>query len=171
MHIATRDSRIRLGLGLTLALGLSLPLVVAESGQAQEQEEQRSIGQQITERVAELETERAELDELAKKVDANPDHATTIMMKKEISERRGEFRRKVAGLVDLVLSAEDAGAEAAQGRAAATEILEKEAPIRLSNLMAICPECGKPTRVSHRHLEDGKNVRICKKCQGVIDKA
>ncbi len=49
-------------------------------------------------------------------------------------------------------------------------VLEKELPIVASNLIVICPECSKPTRVGSRHLEDGKSVRVCKKCDGVIDK-
>ena len=43
-------------------------------------------------------------------------------------------------------------------------ILEKEAPIRLANLRVICPECGKPTRVGRKRLEDGSGVRTCKRC-------
>ncbi len=43
-------------------------------------------------------------------------------------------------------------------------VLEKEVPIRLSNLMVVCPDCGQPTRMGHRRLEDGRGVRICKKC-------
>src|SRR5512143_1285835 len=42
-------------------------------------------------------------------------------------------------------------------------ILEKEAPIRLSNLMVICPETGKPTRVGRKRLPDGSGVRVAKK--------
>jgi large subunit ribosomal protein L24 len=42
-------------------------------------------------------------------------------------------------------------------------IVEREAPIRLSNLMLICPESGKPTRVGRRRLEDGTSVRVSKK--------
>ncbi len=43
-------------------------------------------------------------------------------------------------------------------------ILEREAPIQLSNLRLICPDCGKPTRVGRRRLEDGSAVRVCKRC-------
>ena len=43
-------------------------------------------------------------------------------------------------------------------------VLEREAPIRLSKLMVICPECGKPTRLGRRRLEDGRGVRVCKQC-------
>ena len=49
-------------------------------------------------------------------------------------------------------------------------IVERESPLRLSNLMVICRECGKPTRVGYRLLSDGQKVRICKKCDGTIDK-
>ena len=49
-------------------------------------------------------------------------------------------------------------------------ILEKEGPVSLSNLMVICSECGKAVRVGHRVLQDGKKVRICRKCQGIIER-
>ena len=42
-------------------------------------------------------------------------------------------------------------------------ILEKEAPIRLANLMVICPESGKPTRIGRKRLPDGTGVRVAKK--------
>lgn len=47
-------------------------------------------------------------------------------------------------------------------------IIEQEAFIHLSNLMLICPKCSEPARVSMKILEDGKKVRICKKCGDVI---
>src|SRR5438093_13315837 len=49
-------------------------------------------------------------------------------------------------------------------------ILEREAPLDLSNLMPVCGECSKPTRVGHKILEDGKKVRICRRCGGFLDK-
>lgn len=42
-----------------------------------------------------------------------------------------------------------------------------EAPIHVSNVMLVCPSCGKPTRVGHT-FEDGKKFRCCKKCGAVI---
>ncbi len=47
-------------------------------------------------------------------------------------------------------------------------VLEREAPIRLSKLMVICPECGKPTRLGRKRLEDGRGVRVCKKCDATL---
>lgn len=48
-------------------------------------------------------------------------------------------------------------------------ILQKEAPLNASNLMLVCPKCGKPARVGRTILEDGGKVRVCKKCSEVID--
>ncbi len=47
-------------------------------------------------------------------------------------------------------------------------IIEKEAPIHISNLMLICPKCTDPVRISRKVLDDGTKVRICKKCGEVI---
>ncbi|HXH28952.1 MAG TPA: 50S ribosomal protein L24 [Candidatus Polarisedimenticolia bacterium] len=49
-------------------------------------------------------------------------------------------------------------------------ILEREAPVDASNLMVVCGECGKPSRVGRRVQEDGHKVRICRRCDGVLDK-
>jgi large subunit ribosomal protein L24 len=43
-------------------------------------------------------------------------------------------------------------------------ILEREAPIHLANLKVICPECGEPSRLGRKRLEDGRGVRVCKSC-------
>ncbi len=48
-------------------------------------------------------------------------------------------------------------------------IIEVEAPLHVSNVMLICPSCGKPSRTGHRFLDDGKKVRFCKKCDASID--
>ena len=47
-------------------------------------------------------------------------------------------------------------------------IVEREAPIHLSNLMLICPECKKRARVGFKTVVDGSKVRICKKCRAAI---
>lgn len=48
-------------------------------------------------------------------------------------------------------------------------IIEKEAPIHISNIMMICPKCNKPTRIGSTALQSGKKVRVCKKCREVMD--
>ncbi|MEW6323998.1 MAG: 50S ribosomal protein L24 [Nitrospirota bacterium] len=50
-------------------------------------------------------------------------------------------------------------------------IVEKEGPVHLSNVMLVCPECGKPTRVGVRVLDDGQRLRTCKRCDEVLEKA
>jgi large subunit ribosomal protein L24 len=49
-------------------------------------------------------------------------------------------------------------------------IVEREAGLDASNVQLLCPECGKQTRVGRRRQDDGKGVRICVKCEGVVDK-
>ena len=49
-------------------------------------------------------------------------------------------------------------------------IVEREGTIHASNVQLVCPECGKPTRVGRRVLGDGRKVRVCRKCEGVVDK-
>ena len=49
-------------------------------------------------------------------------------------------------------------------------IIHVEAPLHISNVMLMCPHCAKPTRVGHRFQEDGTKVRVCKRCDDVIDK-
>jgi large subunit ribosomal protein L24 len=49
-------------------------------------------------------------------------------------------------------------------------ILEKEAPIQLSNLALIDPASGKPTRVGFKLLEDGKKVRVARPSGEVLDR-
>ena len=50
-----------------------------------------------------------------------------------------------------------------------SEIVSKPGPIDASNVMVVCPTCGKATRVKHA-VVDGKKVRVCK-CGAVLDKA
>ncbi len=49
-------------------------------------------------------------------------------------------------------------------------IVEKEAPVHLSNLMVICKHCNKPTRTGRKKIDNGFSVRVCKKCGEIIDK-
>jgi large subunit ribosomal protein L24 len=49
-------------------------------------------------------------------------------------------------------------------------VVEREGSLHVSNLMIVCPECSKPARVRHKVLSDGRKVRTCASCEGVIDK-
>jgi len=48
-------------------------------------------------------------------------------------------------------------------------IVDKEGPIHISNVMLICPGCGKHTRVGHTTLPDGTKVRICRRCNATFE--
>jgi large subunit ribosomal protein L24 len=48
-------------------------------------------------------------------------------------------------------------------------ILEREAPIHLSNVMIYCTTCQKPTRMGSKTMTDGSRVRVCRKCQQPIE--
>ena len=58
-----------------------------------------------------------------------------------------------------------------KARAAGQEgqIVEKEAPIHVSNLMLVCPKCTNTVRVAKKTLDDGSKVRICKKCSENVE--
>jgi large subunit ribosomal protein L24 len=55
-------------------------------------------------------------------------------------------------------------------------VIEKAAPIPISNVMLVCPTCGRPTRIGyvikHRKDEADVKVRVCKRadCGQEIDK-
>jgi large subunit ribosomal protein L24 len=48
-------------------------------------------------------------------------------------------------------------------------IIEKEAPVHMSNVILVCPKCSKTTRIANLVMESGRKVRSCKKCKEVID--
>ena len=43
-------------------------------------------------------------------------------------------------------------------------ILEIAQPIPMSKVMVVCSSCGKPTRISHATLDNGRRVRVCRHC-------
>jgi large subunit ribosomal protein L24 len=49
-------------------------------------------------------------------------------------------------------------------------IAEREAPVNLSNVQLICPNCNAPRRVGFKVAADGKKVRECRKCSTALDK-
>jgi large subunit ribosomal protein L24 len=49
-------------------------------------------------------------------------------------------------------------------------IIEREGKIHLSNVMLVCTRCERGVRIGHQQLEDGKKVRICRRCGEVLDK-
>lgn len=50
-------------------------------------------------------------------------------------------------------------------------IMEKEAPIHISNLMLYCTDCGQGVKLRNKRLEDGSKIRVCAKCEASLEKA
>lgn len=47
-------------------------------------------------------------------------------------------------------------------------IIEKEAPIHMSNLMLYCEKCKQGVRFGADIADDGTKSRVCKKCGGAV---
>lgn len=54
------------------------------------------------------------------------------------------------------------------GQNVPAQIVEKDAPLHLSNVMLVCPACDKATRVGFKVNDQGMKVRVCKKCNSEI---
>jgi large subunit ribosomal protein L24 len=50
-------------------------------------------------------------------------------------------------------------------------IIEREGSLHISNVMLVCGKCDKPTRTGVQVLSDGRRVRVCKRCDEIVDKA
>ncbi|PIE57951.1 MAG: 50S ribosomal protein L24 [Desulfobulbus propionicus] len=48
------------------------------------------------------------------------------------------------------------------------QIIQREAPIHISNVMLVCPECTETVRMGKKFLEDGSKVRVCKGCGATL---
>lgn len=47
-------------------------------------------------------------------------------------------------------------------------ILDVAQPLAISNVMVVCPSCGKPTRIRHDRGAEGRTVRICARCDAAF---
>ena len=47
-------------------------------------------------------------------------------------------------------------------------IVTQEAPVHASNVQIVCPTCSKPTRIGYRKDDEGRSVRVCRKCGGDV---
>ena len=75
-----------------------------------------------------------------------------------------EKKRVIVEKINMVKRHAKPSAQTAQGG-----IIEKEAPLAISNVMIVCNKCTEPTRIGKRLLEDGSKIRFCKKCDESMD--
>jgi len=48
-------------------------------------------------------------------------------------------------------------------------IVDKALPLFVSKVMLVCPRCSRPARMGSKRVQD-RNVRVCRKCDEIIDK-
>ena len=82
----------------------------------------------------------------------------------EVTEVLREENRVVVRGVNMVKRHQRATAKQQAG------IVEKEAPLHISNVALKDPKSGKPTRVGYKVLSDGKKVRVAKASGETVDK-
>ena len=98
-----------------------------------------------------------------------------VLVGKDASYKGHQKRGKVIGAlpregrllvdgVNLIKRAVRKSQRARQGG-----IITSPGHIDRSNVMLICPQCDKPTRINHRVNERHERVRVCKKCKKDID--
>jgi len=101
------------------------------------------------------------------------------VIRREPSPRgtRSVFRRgSAAGGVSVVIEGINVAKRHTKARQGSTSgvggvpkiepggILDINHPVPIAKVMLICSSCGKPTRIGHRTLDNGRRVRVCKQC-------
>jgi large subunit ribosomal protein L24 len=92
--------------------------------------------------------------------------------------RRGKIKRSIPSAGRVVVEGLNIAKRhmKARGPGKPGGIIDIEAPLDISNVMLICPSCGRASRTGHRFLEETdhkgrqRKVRFCKACDAVIDK-
>ncbi|NWF57168.1 MAG: 50S ribosomal protein L24 [Syntrophaceae bacterium] len=56
------------------------------------------------------------------------------------------------------------------GRTRQGGIIQKEAPLHVSNVLLVCPKCNQGKRMGNKTLEDGKKALVCKACGEQIER-
>jgi small conductance mechanosensitive channel len=140
MHSATQSGRVRPTATFVLVLTLASLCSLAALGQQGETAEEKTAEEKVQELSEDLRTRGADLEELKKTIEKHDDSATAAMMDKELSDRRARYRRDVSKLVTLVLEGEDAGVTVADGRALATDVLQKDATAMRKKLQELAAE-------------------------------
>lgn len=101
------------------------------------------------------------------------DTVEVISGRSEDKGKRGEVIRVLPDEGRVViqgvnLRTKHQGQVQSQGRSVNPGIVKLEMPIDISNVMLVCPKCGKASRVGLSR-EEGKVLRICKKCEALIE--
>ena len=94
----------------------------------------------------------------------------TLAGKDETRGARGEVERVIPAKDRIVVSGVNVRTRHARPSQANQQgLFTFEAPLHVSNVMLVDPNCGQPTRVGYRFTDSGEKVRVCKKCGKDID--
>ncbi|MFZ1864083.1 MAG: mechanosensitive ion channel domain-containing protein [Polyangiales bacterium] len=126
MHASPQSFPNRTAIGIALLLALFAWQPTRAWAQEETPKEDQTVEQKIDALLQQLKTSDADLEEMTRKL-PELDESAAAILESELSERRARRRRDLSELVDLVVGAEDAGAEVAQARATLVEMLQKDA--------------------------------------------
>ncbi len=79
--------------------------------------------------------------------------------KGKVLEVDGKSNRIIVENINIRKKHEKPTRESPQGG-----IVESPGPINVSNVMIICSNCEKPSRIGTERAEDGEKFRVCKRC-------
>ncbi len=79
-----------------------------------------------------------------------------------------DLKRGRVTVEGLNLAKKHQGQTQRSGQAVQAGIIEFEAPVDVSNVMVVCPNCDEPSRMGIRR-EDKLRIRVCKKCGEDVD--
>ncbi len=95
---------------------------------------------------------------------------TVLVLTGKDNGKTGKVLRAIPGDNKIVVDGVNVQKKHKKARSAqeTSGIVEQAGPIDASNVLVVCPACGKATRVAHAEV-DGKKVRVCKKCGKPLD--
>ncbi len=95
---------------------------------------------------------------------------TVLVLTGKDNGKTGKVLRAIPGDNKIVVDGVNVQKKHKKARSAqeTSGIVEQAGPIDASNVLVVCPACGKATRVAHAEVE-GKKVRVCKKCKKSLD--
>ena len=96
---------------------------------------------------------------------------TVLVTKGKDRGRTGEVRKVIPKKNRLIVTGVNMVKRhmKSQGQQKPGGIIDREAPIQMSNVALICESCQEPARVGFRTAGEGRKVRFCKRCDANLD--
>lgn len=96
---------------------------------------------------------------------------TVLVIAGKDKGKRGTVTRVMPREERIVVEGVNVVKRHTRGQAGARQagIIQQEAPLAISNVVLVCSKCNAPTKVKGAILEDGRKVRVCRKCNETVD--